>query len=100
MYPHERSLVKKHADKPFAILGVNSDRDREDLKKVLEKERITWRSFWDGRMNGPIARQWNVHSWPTVYVLDHRGVIRGKGLRGVALERLVDELVETAAAGR
>ena len=99
MYPHERSLVKKHADKPFAIVGVNSDRDRAELKKVLERERITWRSFWDGS-DGPIARRWNVQSWPTVYVLDHRGVIRGKGLRGVALERLVDELVEDAGAGR
>ena len=25
MYPHERSLVKKLAEKPFALLGVNSD---------------------------------------------------------------------------
>ena|SRR5262245_32397887 len=99
MYPHERSLVTKHAGKPFAILGVNSDQDRDELKKVLEKERITWRSFWDSR-GGPIARRWNVWSWPTVYVLDHRGVIRGKSLRGVDLERLVDELVEDAAAGR
>jgi hypothetical protein len=100
MYPHGRSLVTKHAGKPFAILGVNSDKDRDELKKVLEKERITWRSFCDGGMNGPIARRWNVQSWPTVYVLDHRGVIRGKGLRGVALERLVDEIVKEAGAGR
>lgn len=100
MYPHERSLVTKYAGKPFVIVGVNSDRDRDELKKVLQKERITWRSFWDGRMNGPIARQWNVAGWPTVYVLDHRGVIRGKRLQGVELERLVDELVEEASAAR
>ena len=25
MYPHERSLVKTLEDKPFALLGVNSD---------------------------------------------------------------------------
>jgi hypothetical protein len=100
MYPHERSLVKKHAARTFTILGVNSDRDRGELKQVLEKERITWRSFWDGGSDGPIARRWNVKSWPTTYVLDHRGVIRGKGLRGVALERLVDVLVEDAGAGR
>ena len=100
MYPHGRSLVTKHAGKPFAILGVNSDKDRDELKKVLEKERITWRSFWDGNTRGPIARHWNVGSWPTVYIIDHRGVIRGKRLRGVALERLVDELVEDAGVDR
>ena len=43
MYPHERSLVKKLADKPFALVGVNSDQDLKALKEVLEKEQITRR---------------------------------------------------------
>ena len=34
MYPHERSLVKRMANRPFALIGVNSDRDREKLKEV------------------------------------------------------------------
>ena len=29
MYPHERSLVKTLADKPFALIGVNSDADKD-----------------------------------------------------------------------
>ena len=49
MYPHERSLVKRLAGKPFALLGINSDSDKDDLKKVMEKEQITWRSWWNGR---------------------------------------------------
>ena len=72
MYPHERSLVKKLADKPFALVGVNSDKDRDELKEVLAKEEITWRSFWDGgSTDGPIAGRWNVRGWPTVYLIDH-----------------------------
>ena len=39
MYPHERSLVKRLAGKPFALLGINSDADREGLKKTMEEER-------------------------------------------------------------
>ena len=35
MYPHERSLVKRLEGQPFALIGVNSDRDREALKAVL-----------------------------------------------------------------
>jgi Thioredoxin-like len=81
MYPHERSLVKDLADKPFVILGVNSDQNREALKKVLEDEKITWRSWFDGgKVGGPIATQWNVHGWPTVYVIDQKGVIRDKSV--------------------
>ena len=96
MYPHERSLVKELADKPFALIGVNSDKDLEELKDVLEKEQITWRSFWNGPKGtgGPISTEWNVHGWPTLYLIDHKGVIRHKflGSPGDAeLDRLIDE---------
>ena len=94
MYPHERSLVKRLAGKPFALLGVNSDKDREALKDVMAKEEITWRSWWDGgNTRGPIASQYNVSAWPTIYVLDAKGVIRYKGVRGTAMDKAVDTLL-------
>jgi hypothetical protein len=94
MYPHERSLVTKLEGKPFILLGINSDTDREKLKEVLKKEKITWRSYWDGgKVGGPIATRWNVETWPTVYLLDHRGVIRAKHLQGTALEKKVHKLL-------
>ena len=98
MYPHERSLVKKFANKPFALIGVNSDRDLEALRPVLKKENITWRSFWNGPKGppGPIATRWNVTGWPTIYLIDHEGVIRCKGHH--IDDALLDELVEAAAA--
>jgi len=95
MYPHERSLVKRLADQPFAIVGVNSDEDRSALKEVFKQESITWRSFWDGgNTSGPIATRWNVTSWPTIYVLDHEGRIRFKNVRGEELDRAVDALIK------
>ena len=94
MYPHERSLVKRLAGKPFALLGINSDRDREALKEVMAKEEITWRSWWDGGSTlGPIASQYNVSAWPTIFVLDAKGVIRYKGVRGDAMDKAVDTLL-------
>jgi len=95
MYPHERSLVKKLQDKPFALLGINSDTNREQLKEVLKKEEITWRSWFDGgNTSGPIATKWNVHGWPTLYVLDHKGVIRHKYV-GSPGEKVMDEVIES-----
>ena len=79
MYPSERSLVKKLANEPFALIGVNSDSDRDVLKKVIEKENITWRSFWNGgSKQGPISSAWKISGWPTVYVIDAEGVVRYK----------------------
>src|SRR5215510_5431585 len=102
MYPHERSLVKRLEGKPFALIGVNSDPDKELLKPRLEKEKITWRSFWNGPEGtaGPISRAWNVRGWPTIYILDHKGVIRFKQLRDKHMDKAVDELLAEAEGGQ
>jgi HEAT repeat protein len=96
MYPHERSLVKRLANEPFALIGVNSD-PKEKVKAALERENISWRSFWDGgNTSGPIARAWSVRSWPTIYVIDDRGFIRYKNVRGESMDEAVDELLKKA----
>ncbi len=94
MFPDERSLVKKLAGEPFALLGINSDKDPEKLKAVLKKKNLTWRSWFDGGgTGGPIATRWGVTGWPTIYVLDHQGVIRYRGVRGQAMDNAVDTLL-------
>jgi hypothetical protein len=99
MYPHERSLVSKMEGKPFALIGVNSDRDRDELKQVLQEERITWRSFWNGgSTNGPISRAWKVTGWPSIWVIDAKGVIRYRNVRGEQMDRAVEVLLKEMGA--
>ena len=90
MYPHERSLVKQLANQPFALIGVNSDSDLDEIREIVKEKNITWRSFWNGPegTRGPISEDWNVSGWPTIYVLDGEGVIRYKNVRGAAAEVL------------
>lgn len=99
MYPHERSLVKKLADKPFALIGVNSDPDLEKLKPRLQEEQITWRSFWCGPQGtgGPIPTDWGVRGWPTLYVIDHKGITRHKWI-GSPKTEVLDEAIEKLVA--
>lgn len=95
MVPTERALVKRYEGQPFAMVGVNSDIDLDKLKPALVKHGITWRSFYDGpTAEGPIATRWNVQGWPEVYVLDAKGVIRFRGVRGEQLEKAVAELMK------
>jgi thiol-disulfide isomerase/thioredoxin len=116
MVPHERALVERYADKPFAIVGINGDTlaeenrkvtgadgkvidDTERVKAALEKHKMTWRSFRSGQHG--LAAEWNVRSWPTAYLIDHRGIIRGKwkGDPGEKeLDAAVEKLVKTAEA--
>jgi hypothetical protein len=87
--------------RPFVLLGVNSDGDKEKLKKRMAQEGITWRSWWEGvngpNQSGPIASLFNVHAWPTFYLLDDKGVIREKLLGSVQSKRwnaAIDALVK------
>lgn len=100
MLQQERLLVKNLAGKPFVLLGVNSDTDREKMMQIQKKEQITWRSFWDGLdgTRGPIDTAWNIGSWPTLFLIDNQGIIRrrwndapdGKELEG-AINILLQE---------
>jgi hypothetical protein len=154
MIPHEKAMVDRLRDKPFALIGINSDGDRavskqldateraalralgksEDevierlrtgdaalsekartaapglegkirdadvlaLRGILEKNGITWRQAVQRSTSGPLPRRWNVGSWPTIYVLDSKGVIRFRNLRDAELQdaaiRLLDEMKGT-----
>ena len=98
MYPHERSLVERLSNKPFALLGINSDSDRAKIKETCKEKNISWRSFWNGgSTEGPISTAWNVSGWPTTYVLDENGVIRFKNVRDEAMDKAVDELLAKMA---
>lgn len=98
MYPHERSLVKKLTGKPFVLLGINSDEDRAELKQTLLDEEITWRSWWDQSIKGPIHTKWQIELRPAIHLLDAKGVIRYKEIDPSKVDRAIDELLAELAA--
>jgi thiol-disulfide isomerase/thioredoxin len=98
MVPHERELVKRMAGRPFVLLGVNGDDDRSKAVKVIGEQSMTWPSVWSGGKLGGIAAAWGVRAWPTVYILDAKGIIRYDALRGEYLDKAVDRLVEETEA--
>ena len=98
MFPHERSLVEQLADKPFALIGVNSDKDLDVARKAVKEKNLNWRSFWNGEKGtqGPISVKWDISIWPTIYVIDAKGVIRYKNVRGDELDEALTKLLAEA----
>jgi hypothetical protein len=97
MVPHERSLVEKFQDRPFVLVGVNSDPEREIAQDAQAKHAMAWRSWWDGA-DGPIAAEWKIKFFPTTYVIDSKGVIRYANLRGAELEQAIETLLQEMPA--
>jgi thiol-disulfide isomerase/thioredoxin len=79
MYPHQREIVARLKARPFALLSVMTDEDAGPIRKEIESGEITWRCWWErGGTKGAIPNAWNVRGYPTVYILDQKGVIRLK----------------------
>ena len=79
------------------MIGVNCwHEDPAKLKKVMRREKITWRTF---AAKGEIADQWNNPGTPTFYVIDHKGVIRRKwvGAPGhKTIEAVLEKMIKEA----
>ncbi len=45
---HLRKLIDHHAGRPFAGVGVNTDKDRKEAKAFVEENKFTWPTFWNG----------------------------------------------------
>ncbi|HXJ57288.1 MAG TPA: sigma-70 family RNA polymerase sigma factor [Verrucomicrobiae bacterium] len=90
--PEHRKLVEQMFGRPFAFVGVYGDDELAKGRAEIEKYQITWPSFLDKR-DGPIAKAWNVRSWPNIWVLDANGVIRYRNARGSELTKAVETLL-------
>jgi thiol-disulfide isomerase/thioredoxin len=94
--PHERDLVERFKGQPFALLGVDCEENKDTARGVMVRERMTWPNWFDGDVGtGPIVKRYHIRGYPSVFLLDARGVIRGRGagaLDGAAVNKLLGEI--------
>ena len=97
--PYLKSLVERHQNEPFAILGINTDGSKDEYRTKKEDFGVTWRSAWDGSTSGPISTRWAISAFPSKFLIDAQGVIRytdnqlrGEGAISAAIEKLLAEM--------
>ena len=99
MLPHEREMVEhKYKDRPFVMLGVASDA-ADTLREFSKDNPLPWLNIVDGTKI--VSREWGVHNFPTMVLIDHKGVIRDRWEGGGAANdvwRAVDKVVIAAEA--
>jgi len=91
-------LVKnytKYHEKGFEIFQVSLDKKEEAWLDAIEKDNLTWihvsdLKFW----NSEAAVLYHVQSIPANFLIDKKGVIIAKNLRGDALEAKLSELFD------
>ncbi|WP_458627119.1 redoxin domain-containing protein [Winogradskyella sp. PC D3.3] len=98
--PNVVKIYEKYHDQGLEIIGVSLDgtRTQKDPKQAwlnaIETDKLTWTQVSNLKyFQDPIAQLYNIRSIPAVFILDAEGKIAAKNLRGIALERKVQELL-------
>jgi len=100
MIPHEREMVKKFKEKPFVLLSASVDDEKQTLTAFLEKEPMPWSHWWIGQ-ESELLQVFRIQAFPTLYLIDAKGVIRKKWVGAPpndVLDKAVNELVKEALA--
>jgi peroxiredoxin len=94
---HTKDLHREFDGRPFAVIGVNRDRSRDDLQRYLDQNKLPWQNIYDGA--GNISDQWKVAGLPTFVLVDHKGIIAGRwegAGQGGDIEQAIKKAVEAA----
>ena len=91
------NVVKVYAEfhkKGFDVFGVSLDREKADWIKAIADDKLTWTHVSDLQYwSNTAAKMYAVNSIPANFLLDEKGTIIGKNLRGEELYNKVTEIL-------
>lgn len=92
--PNVAAAYEKFHARGFEIIGISLDNDRDALTAFLKDNHMTWRQYFDGLgWKNKVSTRFGVDSIPATFLLDGKGRIVAKNLRGAALERKLASLL-------
>ena len=96
--PHLKTLVERHENDPFALIGINTGDDKKAYHEGVKEYGLTWISAYQGQAMTPISDLYKVKGYPTYLVLDTDGTIAYRGHDGTAMDDVIAALVAKAKA--
>ena len=92
--PNVVALYAKYHAKGLNILSVSLDKEATAWKAAIAKDKLTWNHVSNLKeFEDPIALQYGINAIPSIYILDAKGVIIAKDLRGEELNAKIASLL-------
>lgn len=92
--PNVTAAYDKYKGKGFEIVGISLDEDRAALDTFVKEHKMNWPQFFDGLgWKNKLAEQFGIQSIPATFLLDQKGTIVAKNLRGDALDKELAKLL-------
>jgi peroxiredoxin len=91
--PNVVKAYAAHKSKGFEVFGVSLDRNKEDWVKAIKEDNLTWTHVSDLKyFQSEAAELYNINAIPFSLLLDPKGVIIAKNLRGEELHKKLEEI--------
>ncbi|MGC8741580.1 MAG: TlpA family protein disulfide reductase [Candidatus Sumerlaeaceae bacterium] len=95
LVPKMKELYEQNKDKAFAMIGISADHSVDDLKEYVKDQEIAWPQVYEGDGGTTtVLHTYGVSKFPTLVVVDKKGVIRGVDVHPPELNELVEKLVK------
>lgn len=89
--PNIISMYKQHKEDGLGIFGISLDSRQNEWENATKRFGIEWPQVSDLKgWNNAAARMFNVQSIPMTIVVDNKGTILKKGLRGTELKAYIE----------
>ncbi len=91
--PNTVALYNKYKNKGLKIIGVSLDTDQQKWITAIEKDKLTWLQL--SNLTGwkePLLQYFKVTAIPKLIIVDKKGTIIAKDLKGEELAKKIDEL--------
>ncbi len=91
------SKAKFKDAKGFTVYGVSLDKSRSAWKHAIEQDKLAWPNHVSdlGAWSSAGARIYGVNSIPMNFLIDPKGIIVAKNLRGDQLDKALDPFVKS-----
>jgi len=96
--PQIKEVAEHYQGKPVVVLGMNTDRDEKDARFVVDKLKLNYATL---KAEG-LPQKYGVQGFPTVIVIDQKGVVRGRhvGYSPTLREELIKQIDGLLASER
>jgi peroxiredoxin len=85
------AFYQKFHNKGFEILSVSRDKNKNNWLKAMQKDQMSWKCVWD-ETSKVTTNMYLVTMFPTNYLINSKGIIIAKNIRGEALEAKLNEI--------
>lgn len=91
--PHLVELYRKYHEKGFEVFSIGLEFNPNAWKNAILNDQLEWpyHSMESANFDGPLAKQYNIKSIPSTFLLNPQGVIMGVNLNPDYLKKMLSE---------